>query len=99
MNTDKPTFETAHEVRRFVKGHGFPNIKVKYQSNPFGGNGLFFVELTDIPKGVCQVHSSGGGIPTTTAAFTKNGPDTDTTARIARLRDVLYGTANARCDH
>lgn len=86
------TFETAHEVRKFLKPLGF-KIKVRYCGNPFGGNGLFWVKLADIPDGTTLVHSSGSQTPAVTFSS-----DVGVAGRIAKLREALAGT-NGRADH
>lgn len=40
----KTEFFSASEVRKFCKDNGFPNVKVKWMNNPFGGSGKFFVK-------------------------------------------------------
>ena len=85
-------FKSSHEVRKFLKGKGFDKIKVRYSNNPFGGKGLFFVNLTDIPKGTVLIHQSGSNIETKTF-----GDNAEVVLRIAKLREVLKETENARC--
>lgn len=87
------TFNSAHEVRAFLKPKGFTKIKVRYANNPFGGAGKYFVSLTDIPAGTTLIHSSGSQTPATT--FSSDG---DVGDRIAKLREELKGT-NAAVDH
>ncbi len=86
-------FNNAHEVRAMLKPHGFNKIKVKYMSNPFGGAGLYFVTLTDIPAGVTLIHSSGSKEPSKTY-----GDNAEVVGRIAKLRDLLKET-NASVNH
>jgi hypothetical protein len=85
-------FETSQEVRKFLKAE-FPKIKVRWANNPFGGEGRFWVSLTDIPTGVTLIHSSGSNTPTQTFAS-----DTGVASRIARLRERLQGS-NASVSH
>ena len=86
-------FQTSHQVRAFLKDNGFTKISVRFRDNPFGGRGLFFVKLTDIPAGVTLIHSSGSDIETKTF-----GDHATTVQRIADLREALKDT-NARADH
>lgn len=84
-------FTSASEVRAFCKANGFPKISVRYSNNPFGGEGKFFVRLTDIPVGVTVIHSSGGSVPTTNYS-----DDKDVATRLNNLREILKTTENAR---
>lgn len=86
-------FQKASEVRKFLKGKGFPNIKVRHTNNPFGGRDLFFVGLTDIPAGTTLVYSGGSNSPSKTF-----GDNAEVVKRIANMRELLADT-NARVDH
>lgn len=90
----KLKFEDAHTVRSFCQAHGFFKVSVRWGDNPFGGEGIFWVKLTDIPKGVTLIHSSGSQTPAKTFAS-----DKDVGERIAKLREALALTKNARCNH
>ena len=91
-NTTK--FAKAPEVRKFLKTKGFDKVKVRWGNNPFGGDGRFWVTLTDIPKGVACVYDSG----------TENTPERTFTSdkgvtakRFSLLREALQDT-NASVD-
>ncbi len=91
---DNREFTTSAEVREFVKELKVARtFTVRYRDNPFGGRGLFWVKLKDIPAGTTMIHSSGSNVATET--FTS---DADVSARITKLRNALKGT-NARADH
>ena len=84
-------FSSAAEVRKFLKPHGFDKIKVRWGNNPFGGEGKFFVELTDIPEGVTLIHSSGSKTPAKTFGDVK-AEASGVLGRIAKLRELLAKT-------
>lgn len=90
----KTHFERAAEVRAFLKQHGYEKVKVRWSSNPFGGKGLFFVSLTDIPPNVTLVSTGGSLEPSNTY-----GDHAPTIKRIADLRALLKTTDNATVDH
>jgi hypothetical protein len=81
-------FESAAEVRSFLKSHGFKKVSVRWGNNPFGGEGKFMVKRTDLPDGISLITSSGSQEPT---RFSSD--DGGQTAKmLADLRDILKGT-------
>lgn len=86
-------FTNAAAVRRFIKEKGYTGkIKVRWSNNPFGGEGLFWVAITDNPPGAMIFNESGSDIPSTT--YSNNA---EVSKKYAKLREILTGT-NARVD-
>jgi hypothetical protein len=85
-------FNSAAEVRAFLKGK-FPDpVKIKWFNNPFGGEGHFSVSLRDVPQGVSTVSSSGSG-----HGYSFGSSDGGVTAgKMTQLRNLLKET-NATC--
>ena len=80
-------FNTAPELRAFLKTNGFPKVKVRYTDSPFGGEGRYLVTLTDIPPKVLLLHVSGSQGPACTY-----GDDKVSVERIANLRKLLFNS-------
>jgi len=89
-------FSSAAEVRAFLKPHGFDKISVRWGDNPFGGEGKFFVKLTDKPEGITLIQAGGSNIKPATYGD-KAAQESGVLDRIAKLREILEKTINARC--
>ena len=82
-------FSTAAEVRSFLKQKGITaKLKIRWQNNPFGGDGKFIVTLAEIPPGSCLICSSGSKEPKHFYSA-----DEGRTAKIMNdMLDILRGT-------
>ena len=87
-------FENAAQVRKFLKAKGFTNIKVRWSNNPFGGEGKFSVEPTDIPAGVAVLYDSGSPADRRAGKgsthYTSDGGES--AKKYAALKEALKGT-------
>lgn len=80
-------FESAAQVRSFLKGNGFTGVSVRWGNNPFGGDGKWVVKLTNIPKGTTVIYS--GGSNESSREYSDN---TTVAERFANLRLLLRDT-------
>lgn len=93
----KPRINTAAEVRAIVKPLAreldIPKFSVRFQNNPFGGDGLFFVSVP-APEGVSVMTSSASDRIGTTFGSSDGGTFAGKLQQLSRsLREM---TLNVR---
>ena len=90
------TFNTAAEVRAFLKNRGFDpkTFGVRFQSAPFSGcRDLFFVKVKNVPAGVAVATSGGSQQPTTFFSS-----DSGKTAKVYADFQVALDGTNAKVE-
>ena len=80
-------FDTAAEVRKYLKTVGITKVKVRWMNNPFGGDGKFTVARTDLPEG-SLISSSSSREPKT--RWASDNPDK--ARMMGELQEALEGT-------
>jgi hypothetical protein len=90
---DKISFDSAAQVRAFIKERRGERVRVRWRNNPFGGTGLFFVSVV-VPRDtrVSLVSFSSS----TTPCVSWSSPDAAMAGMCAEYEALLRTTANAR---